>query len=286
VQRIDDKIDLHGHFSSTWEVDPLFSIWPDATIEDLLWFWKRMVRITYDKSSGLIMIEVRARSPEYAQQIASLVVSESEAMINDLNENARRDSMANARTDLEEALNKLRAARQTLAAYRATTQILDPLADIQGRMGVLNNLQQQLAEALVEHDLLAQTAEPGDPRVRQLLRRIDVIKERIVEERRSFASQNVTIDNTDYPALLAEYEGLQVEQEYAEETYRAALTALDAARSNAERQQLYLATYIRPTLAQRAEYPQRFLLLILTLFFALVVWAIMALVYYSLRDRG
>lgn len=286
VEQIDQKIDLLGHYSEFWEEDPLFSLWPGATIEDLLWFWKRMVRITYDKGTGLLMIEVRAHDPEYAREIATLVVRESESMINMLNQTARRDSMSNARSELDHALTRLRGAREDLAEYRARTQILDPLADIQGRMGVLNNLQQQLAEALVDHDLLAQTADATDPRLRQLARRIEVIEARIVEERRSFAAQNVTVDNTEYPALLAQYESLQVEQEFAEQTYRAALTAMDAARSNAERQQLYLATYIRPTLAQRAEYPQRILLIALTFFFGLVSWAILGLVYYSLRDRG
>lgn len=286
VRRINAKVDLFGHYGAAWEEDPVFSIWPDATIEDLLWFWKRMVRITYDKGTGLLMVEVRARDPEVAQQIAQLVVSESEVMINRLNETARRDSMANARAELDEALARLIGAREELAKFRARTQILDPLADIQGRMGVLNNLQQQLAQALVEYDLLIQTINENDPRVQQQKRRITVIEERIVEERKSFAAQNVTVDNTDYPALLAQYEGLQVEQQFAEETYRAGLTAMGSARSNAERQHLYLATYIAPTQAQRAEYPRRILLLALTAFFALVFWAILALVYYSLRDRG
>ncbi len=286
VARINAELDLYGHYSANWPQDPFFSLWPSATIEDLLWFWKRMARITYDKSSGLLMVEVRARDPQMAQDIASLVVRASEEMINTLNQAARRDSMANAGKDLDEALARLTGAREALAKYRARTQILDPLADIQGRMGVLNSLQQQLAEALVEHDLTLQTTTATDPRVSQLQRRIDAIRDRIREERSDFAAQNVTVDNTDYPALLAQYESLQVEQEFAEQTYRAALTAMDAARSNAQRQQLYLATYIRPTLAQRAEYPRRVLLVLLTAFFSLVAWATLALIYYSLRDRG
>ena len=286
VDRIDSQVDLRAHYSVTWPRDAVFSIWPDATIEDLLWFWKRMVRITYNQSSGLIVVQVRARDPVTAQTIARLIVAESESMINMLNEAARRDSMANAQADLAEALERLRGAREDMVAFRARTQILDPMADIQGRMGVLNNLQQQLAQALVDYDLLVQTADAGDPRVRTALRRIEVIRERIADERRNFASADVTVDNTDYPQLLAQYESLRVSQEFAEQAYRAALTALDAARSNAERQQIYLATFIRPTLAQRAEYPQRLLLIGLTALFAGLFWSILALVYYSLRDRG
>ena len=77
-----------------------------------------------------------------------------------------------------------------------------------------------------------------------------------------------------------------VDREFAEETYRVALTAVDLARANAQRQSRYLATYIRPTLAQKAEYPQRGILLSIGGLFLLLGWAVMALIYYSIRDRG
>lgn len=286
VERVNEEVDLRTVYSANWGTDPVFSIWPDATVEDLVWFWKRIVRVSYDRSSGLMDVQVRAPSPDVAQQIASVIVRESELMINQLNEQARRDSMAGAQRDLEEALERLRSAREDLAAFRARTQIVDPEADIQGRMGVINNLQQQLAQALVDYDLLLQTTAEGDPRVRQAERRIEVIQERIGAERRNFATQDVTVFDTDYPRLIAQFESLMVNQRFAEETYTAALAALDAARSNAERQSLYLATYIRPTLSQSAEYPQRVLLSMLAAIFLFLAWTCFMLIFYSLRDRG
>lgn len=287
VERISSRFDLIGHYSETWPWDPVFSIWPSATIEELHSFWNRMTRVIYNQSSGLIMLQVRAHDPQTAQTIAQLIVQESERMINGLNETARRDTMRNAQLDLEAALERLRGAREALALFRARTQILDPEADIQGRMGVLNELQQQLAETLVEYDLLlSQTESATDPRVRQLERRAEVIRNRIDEERRIFTQQNVTVDETDYPSLLAQYESLLVDQSFAEATYQAALTAADAARSNADRQTLYLANFISPTLAQSSQYPQSLLIVFLTTVFAALTWAVMALIYYSLRDRG
>ena len=286
VQRIDNDFDLIGHYSQDWPQDPIFSVWPTATIEELLDFWRRMVRITYDKSSGMILVEVRARSPEAAQNIAAEVVRQSELMINTLNAAARKDTLANAEIDLNAALSQLRTAREHLIEFQARTQIIDPQADMQGRMGVLSNFQQQLAQALVDLDLLADTVNGKDPRVQQLEARIEVIKERIAQERQNFAAQNVTVENTNYPTLLAQYEGIRVDLMFAEENYRSALAARTMARTNAERQQLYLATFIKPTLAQKSEYPQSFLLIGLTAFFALMMWSAFALVYYSLRDRG
>ena len=285
VARIQTDLDLIGHYSRNWPRDPVYSIWPDATIEDLTSFWLRMVRISYDEGSGLIEVEARAHDPAFAQAIAEQIVAESQAMIRQLNEASRRDGLAWAQADLDQAIDRLRAAREALTAFRATTQIVDPAADIQGRMGILTSLQQQLAQAMVDLDLLT-GADENDPRRRQMLRRIEVIRDRIAQERQSFAAQDVTISDTDYPTLIARFESLAVDKEVAEATYLAAQAGLDAAKSRAERQTLYLATYIRPTLAQKSEYPDRPVLTALAGFFLLMLWSVLALVYYSLRDRG
>jgi len=285
VERVNAEVDLAAHYGQNWPRDPAFAIWPDAAIEDLVWYWRRMVRISYDRNSGLIDVQVRAFDPETSQRIARLVVDESQAMINNLNEAAREESMAQAERDLSESQDRLRGTRQELTEFRVRTQIIDPEADMQARMGVLDNLQQQLAEALIDYDLLLQSTDEDDPRSRQARRRIEVIRERSRQERENFVAGDVTVVGTDYPTLLSDYESLRTDREFAEEAYRAALTALDSARSNAERQSRYLATHIRPTLAQSAGYPQRPMLTGLAALFLLMVWSIGALVYYSLRDR-
>lgn len=286
VEAIDARLDLAEIYSGKWPEDPLFALWPSASIEDLVWYWQRVVRVSYDESSGLIELHVRAFSPDMAQRVAQEIVAESLRMINDINAAAREDLMRYAESDLAEAVARLKTARQALTEFRTRTQIVDPEADIQGQMGVINNLQQQLAEALVELDLLTGTSNPGDPRVTQAQRRIDVIRERLETERQAFARGEVGGIGADYPTLIAEYEGLIVDREYAEEAYRAALAALDIAREKASRQSRYLATYVRPTLSQSSEYPQRLMMFGLAALFLLMAWGILVLIYYSIRDRG
>jgi len=286
VERIEAEVGLRAHYSQGWPGDPLYAIWPDASIETLTRFWSRMVHVGFDAHSGLMGIDVLAHDPRIAQTITSAIVTESQAMINRLNETARADAMSHADADLAEATRRLRTAREALAAFRATTQIVDPLVDLQGRMGILNSLQAQLAQSLVDLDLLTGASDDNDPRQRQLRRRIEVIRDRIVEERRLSAGQDVTTAQTDYPTLLSRYEGLVVDLEIAEATFRNAQAAHDLARAKAERQTLYLATHIRPTLAERAEYPARFTLMAMAAFVLVMLWGVVVLVYYSLRDRG
>ncbi len=286
IQAVDTRLDLRGHYSAMWEKDPAFALRPDASIEDLESYWQRIVRIS--QSSGMIEVRVLAFDPKMAQDIAQAILEESQSMINALNNQAREDAMRYAREDLDQALIRLKAARETLTAFRTRTQIVDPEADIQGRMGVMNNLQQQLAEALIELDLLGETTNGGDPRLVQAQRRIEVIRDRISDERRTFVSD--TTENgavgEDYPSLIAEFEGLMVDREFAEGTYRASLAALDLARTKAARQSRYLATYVTPTLAQTSEFPQRFTIAGVVGLFLLLSWSVIVLVYYSIRDRS
>ena len=288
VQAIDAKLDLRLHYSRPWPDDILFALDPEATLEDLVSYWQRIVRISYDQSSGLTELRVLAFDPDMAQRVAEEIVVESQAMINALNTQAREDAMRYARADLEESLTRLKAAREALTQFRTRTQIVDPAADIQGRMGVMNTLQQQLAEALITYDLLLDSANPGDPRLTTAERLIEVIRGRIAVERENFASDSTETGGAgeDYPSLIAEFESLSVDREFAEGTYRAALAALDVARANAARQSRYLASYIQPTLAQTSEFPRRFVLLGLAALFLMMAWSIGALIYYSIRDRS
>ena len=70
-----------------------------------------------------------------------------------------------------------------------------------------------------------------------------MIRDRIRLERLNFATEDIGTEGQDYPTLMAQFEGLVVDREFAEQSYRAALTALDVARTNAARQSRYLAVY-------------------------------------------
>ena len=288
VEAVDAQLDLRALYSEPWPQDWFFALWPDATLEDLIWYWQRIVGISYDAGTGLIEVQVVAFDPVTAQKVTSEIVRESQDRINALNNQAREDAMRYALEDLAEAVDRLKDAREALTRFRTRTRIVDPEADIQSRLGVMSNLQQQLATALIEYDLLYGTASDTDPRLTKAQQRIDVIRERILIERQTFTSNSTETGavGEDYPTLIAEFERLSVDQQYADETYRAALTALQVARDDAARQSRYLATYIKPTRAEEPEYPQRWILAGLAGLFLVLVWSIVTLIYYSIRDRS
>ncbi len=285
VKAVDARVDLREMFSRNTGEDPLLGYDPDGTVEDLTDYWQRMVRVSYDGGSGLMDVRVLAFEAADAQMIAMAIEQESTRLVNDLAAVAREDATRYARDDLELAVERLKAAREAMTAFRIENQIVDVSADIQGQMGVLATLQSQQVEALINMDLLAGSTGPDDPRVIQAQRRIDVIEARIEEEKRKFGSAVSGGSGNSYAAVVAEFERLTVDREFAETAYTAALASFDGAVAEANRRNRYLAAYVKPTLAEKAEYPQRELLTGLVAMFSFLIWAITSLVYYALRDR-
>ncbi|MEQ9692870.1 sugar transporter [Shimia sp. SDUM112013] len=285
ISRINQSINLEEIYSRP-DFDPVFSYNPDGTIEDLVSYWPWMVRVDLDAKTNLIELRVQAFTPEDAQLVAQEIVNESSAMINRLSAIAREDSTRYARADLEKALERLKLARENLTKFRSETQIVDPTADLQGQMGLLNSLEAQLASAQIELNLLLETAREGDPRIAQAERRIIVIKDLIDEERAKFGiGGNARTNERDYSTLVGEFERLMVELEYAQQTYLGAQAALDTALAEAQRTSRYLATFTQPTLAESARYPQRGIIALITGMFLLLAWSVGVLIFYSVRDR-
>ena len=283
VRKVHDRFDLASVYQRPG--DPVFTLGDDIRIEALSAYWERMVKVYYDRTSGLIEVRVLAFDPDHAQSIAAAVYDESSTMINELSAIAREDATRYAEEELTLAEARLTVASQKLTAFRNRTQIVDPAADIQGQMGLLNSLNAQMAEAQIGLELLLNSSTEADPRVRQAKREMVAIQKLIDDERARFGVYGSGGEEDQFSQLLEEYQALALEQEFAEQSYLSAKAARDVAVAEAQRQSRYLGGYIPPTLAETPEYPQRIILMAVLAAFLFISWAIMVLVYYSLRDR-
>jgi len=309
VKRVNEKVDLRELWSrpgrSWWnnDHDPVFAynpagIFPSffgtavsppgGSIEILTDYWNRMVHVYSDSGTGLIDLEVQAFTAKEAQTIAQIIYAESSDMINRLSAVARDDATTYTREELDYAVERLKNARKTMTQFRNETQIVDPTASIQGQMGLLSSLQSELAQALIDLDILQQTARENDPRITQMKRRVRVIQDRIEAEQRKLGMGQNTApaqDESAFASLVGEYESLAVDLEFAEESYTAALSAYDSAVAEAQRKTRYLAAHVNPTLPESAIRPERITVLGLVALFAFLTWAILILAIYALQDR-
>lgn len=84
---------------------------------------------------------------------------------------------------------------------------------------------------------------------------------------------------------MGSYEELESERRFAETAYQHALEALDRARMDADRQQIYVADFVPPSLPEEALYPRRLRSVGIVFLAAFVVWAIGGLTVRSVRDH-
>lgn len=288
VAKIDAAIDLRALWAKSDPVrDPVFAYHPPGTIEDMVDYWNRMVSVYSDSSTGLIDIQVEAFTPQDARMLAQMIYDESSTMINRLSAIAQEDATRFARQELDEAVERLRDAREAVTRFRNVNQIFDPAADIQSQMGILSSLDEELAKTLVDLDILRQTTAENDPRIAQAQRRVEVIEARMAEERARFGI-GTDVDSAQgnaFADIVGEYERLTVDREFAEQSYAAARGNFEAAISESRRQSRYLAAHVQPTLAEKSEYPQRATLLSLVALFSFLSWAMIVLAVYALKDR-
>ena len=281
VAAVDADLDLRAIFNRA-ENDPVFTLGPDAPIEALVAHWNRMVEVSFESTTGIIHVQARAFDPEEARAITAAILAESGELVNDLSDQAREDAVRHAREDFEFAEANLAEVRKRLADFRRENRIVDPSADVAGQMGLLGALQGELAQALVERDMLLSFAAEDDQRVIQANRRIDAISTRIDEERASLGIAGATGELTE---VIGTYEELLVDMEFANTAYTQTLSGLIAARAEAQRQSSYLAPHVSPTLAETPLYPRRLLLAGLIGLFLALGWGVALLLYYNVRDN-
>lgn len=282
VDQVNRRVDL----KTMWSGHPrdfVFNYSGGDTPEALLDHWHRQVKIYYDQ--GMLDLRVQAYTPEDAQLIAQAILDESQTTINQLNAVARADSLRLAQSELDRSLDRLKVTRQAVSSFRNQHQIIDPISYVSGQAGLLASLQQQMAEALIQLGMVKVNAgSEDDPRISQAKLRVDVIRQQIADERLKVGSASDPDDEA-MSDVVSQYEALEVDRQFAETTYTAALAGVEAARADADRQALYLAAYVKPTLAHIAEYPKRLRLLVTIAGFLLLAWIIGVMTAYSLRDR-
>jgi capsular polysaccharide transport system permease protein len=286
VERIDARLNIKAMFAREWPRDFIFAANPEDHIEDLTDYWPRQVKVLYDTSTSLITLKVLAFSPDDAQQIAQAVFEESANKINDLSAIARADTLRLTEEELAKARGELTRTRQAMTDFRIRSQIVDPTADLTSQMGVLSGLQAKLAEQLVANDLLLDNAKPTDHRVIQSQQKIEALRKLIEAERSKFGSSSSGPAGESYSQLMAEYEKLMVDREFAEGAYRAARVAYETSLAEAQRKSRYLAAHIEPKVAQSSTAPNRPWLLLIVAGLLLTGWSILVLIYYSIRDRA
>jgi capsular polysaccharide transport system permease protein len=233
-----------------------------------------------DNTSGVTALRVKAYRPEDAQKVASALLSYSEQLVNELNDRARRDALDTARREVGLAEERISRIQGELTAYRVQQKMIDPKSASAGVLELLGQMNGALATARTQLGEVLKNS-PNSPQIPLVRTRIASLEKLIAEERTKLSG-----DTNSVVATLTEYERLVLDRELAEKALASAFTSLEAARLEAQRQQLYLETIARPNLADYPLYPKRTVSFALVLASCLLAYLIAWLLVISAREHA
>ncbi|WP_233426761.1 RkpR, polysaccharide export protein [Rhizobium mongolense] len=286
IEAVEKVVDLDSVFARRG-ADFYFSMTSGLPIEERLEYWKRMVHVDYDHSSSILSLTIKTFDPESARNIASLIIGESERLINDLSLKARNDVLKASQDEVALAEARLSSARNALRNFRDLSQEADPVeaAKLVGQL--VASLEQQLTQLNADLTTARTRMAADSPRIRVITTRIKSLEKQLEQEKQRFGSGAAGgADRGDVANRMLQFEELETEREFAEKAYTGALASLEQARMDANNEQRYLATFIQPTLSQLAQYPSRFMGAALVFLGCLFAWGVSVMAYYNIRDRN
>lgn len=253
------------------EADPFwrFPGWFSRDLREKLFeHYLDFVSIRKDSSTGITTLVVQAFRPEDSVRIAQTLLAGSEALINRLNERARRDTIRAAEREVESAKARAFERREELTVFRTRAGTVDPAKSSQNLLETIGKLSfeaaqvnAQLAEALRNS--------PQGPQIANFRNRIQAIEQQIVEEKRQIGGSAQAL-----APIIADYERLVLEREFADRALASALASLENARIESQRQQLYLERVVEPHAADYPSQPKRLLSIAIVLVLSLSAFLI------------
>jgi len=257
VEELQRRIGIRSLYDSDLaKNDPWARFAKNLPMERFVNYWNRMVTANYDPMTGLAVVTVRAFSPEDALSIANTMVTLAEDLVNSVAKRPQMDSVRFAEGEVRRTEERLRAAREAMTGYRLKEGIIDPSGALSSNLALVQTLRGQLVQQQTDlASLMSQQQNPNTSAAQSLRSRIVATKDQLDKMEKEVSKDRE--GNRVLTELVARYERLELERQYAQAGFVAAQQAFDQARANAAAQHLYLTPYVRPALAESSTYPRR-----------------------------
>ncbi len=278
--RLQNLVDLRAAYSKPQD-DPFYYLPADSSLLDLYDYFQRMIDATYDQVTGLVTIDVQAFTPEDSLAISKAILKESERLINEFNKRAQADLLQLARQEVSKALGSLETAEGALTEFRKKNNVIDPSEVIIRVNGIISALEGEVSKSQAELLQLSKvTGNKGGVARLELEARIDSLKQQVERERERLVGEQESMGN-----LIPEFELLSLRKQLAGEAYSAALTSMQAAVAQAQRQQLYVVPVVAPTELDQAQLPDRWENLFFVFLVVVLVFTVGRLLILGIRDH-
>lgn len=279
---VQQKLDFRAHYNSQGDI---FSrlIKKDAPIEELHNYYLRRVSVELDEYAGVLNIQAQAYNPEYAQQLVSLLLEAGEEQMNEMGRRLAAEQVHFLENELTRLNKRLILTQNKLLVFQNKQGLVSPSQTIENINQVVANLEGELARMQAKRTAVSsyQSQHSGD--MKHLQSEINALREQINSQRKRLAQAAGDSLNK----VSAEYNTLELQAQFAQQTYSNALAALENTQLEAARQLKQVSVLQSPLLPEYATEPHRLynisVFALITLFLAFIA-SMLAMIIRDHRD--
>lgn len=251
----------------------------DQSFEALHRHYLKHVTIDYDSVSSISVLRVRAYTAQEAERINNQLLDMGERLVNNMNLRSRRDLIQVAEQEVVLAEQRAKSAAAALSSFRADRSVFDPDRQSAIQLQSVARLKEELLAAEIQLEQVRKVS-PQNPQVVNLEQRVNDLRQAVKDENARVLSKESGLSSKS-PV----YDRLQLERQFADRQLGAALTALDTARNEAARKQLYLERLVKPFMPDQATEPKRVRSVLTVFLLGLILWGVLSLIVASVKEH-
>ncbi len=282
LQRLDADLNFIDVFSRP-EIDTIQRLSADSSFEDAYSIYKRMIKVSYDPTEGLIRLTVLAPDPQLAVDFTRALIGYAEEEIDKLSQRKRTDQMDDAMASYTDAEAKLLEAQQKLVALQEQSEVLSSEVEIQLISTQIGQLETQLSTDRLSLAQMESNDTPNEARMDPIRRRIQAVEAEI-----AILRSRMTEGSTGKQSLAQVQGQLLVEQanvQTRQMMLASTLQQLETARIEANRQVRYLAVTQQPIAQDEAAYPRAFENTVVAMLIFAGIYLMVAMTAAILREQ-
>ncbi|MGM0855811.1 MAG: chain-length determining protein [Pseudomonadota bacterium] len=277
LRLLDEQLDIRQHYTEHGDFFAKLRD-PNAPIEDLHQYYLRRVEVELDEYAGVLNINVEGYTPEFAHDMTSLMLEAGENHMNEMGHRLADEQVAFLERQMVRLEERFQETRAELLEFQNEYGLVSPSATVESINQVVATLEGDLARLKAQRNAMASFQSQQSSELRQTEREISALRDQIIEQRDRLAQ--ATGDSLN--RVSAEYENLEIQAEFAQETYSSALASLENTRLESARQLKQVSVLQSPLMPEYPTQPNRLynssVFAIITIFLAFILSMMMMII--------
>lgn len=282
LHKLDERLGLRAHFAAAGADVPM-RLASEASLEKFVAYYRNRVGATFDDRAALLTLRVQGFDAAFAQRLNAAILEESERFVNETSHRIARERLRFAEGELGLAAERLEKAQVAVLAFQSKHRLLDPAAQAVASGTLLAELEASRSRLEAELNGLRGFLNDKAYQVEALRSRIAALNKQIETERARATTDGKR--GARLTQLALEFQGLQLQAEFARDGYKLALAAVENARIDATRKIKSLVVVEPPSLPETAEYPRVLYNLGTLLAICVLLYAILRMVLATIREH-